>query len=77
MRLIGRPSGDKRSAKMNAGRVSDDVERIRATHLGRGNLLLQNGAFETQDEWEDIRADHGARVTRIEKWLTEDKPTAQ
>ena len=77
MRLIRRESGQQRPAKVNAGRISDDVERIRATHLGRGSLLLQNGAFETQDEWEDVREDHGACLARIEKWLTGDEPTAQ
>ena len=60
-----------RSKARTSERVSDDVERIRATHLGRGNLLVQNGAFMTQDEWEDLREDHEACVERVDGWLGE------
>ncbi len=36
-----------------------------------GNLLVQKGAFATQDEWSDLRADHEACMTRVSRWLND------
>ena len=64
-------SKDQLTAREQAQRILDDAARAQAMQLGRGNLLVQNGVFETQDEWDALRMDHEACIDRVDRWLKE------
>lgn len=66
-----RMTNRRQMANRKSQRISDGIERVRAIQLGRGNLLVQKGAFATQDEWSDLRADHEACMTRVSRWLND------
>lgn len=64
-------SNNQLTAKEQAQLILDNAARAQAMQLGRGNLLVQNGVFETQDEWDALRMDHEACIHRVSRWLKE------
>ena len=71
MKVLKRVGGSRPSAEQRVQQSFDEAEFGRAVRLGRGNLLIQRGAFATQAEWKKRREEHAERLDGIDRWLAE------
>jgi len=63
----------KKIIKLNneVNKLNDEIDRFVLQRLSRGNIRIQNNAFNTEAEWKELRKTQPERMARLNQKLKE------